>query len=1228
MDSGENLKRHAEAVAISGRKGGSSKPKQPVEAPDSLRSVATAKILLAVGEGEFAGVPSERDIYLDNTPLMDLSGNLNFPNVKWEWRAGAVDQDYIPGIPAVENETSVNVELRSDTPWVRSLSNTQLSAVRLRFAWPALQQQDTNGNIGGYRIEYAVDLATDGGAYHEVLREAVDGKTTIRYERSRRIDLPAATNGWQVRVRRLTPNQNNNRIADTMLVAGYTEVIDAKLRYPNTALLYVEFSAEQFSNIPAVTVDCRGRKVQVPTTYDPETRSYSGVWDGGFKSAWTNNPAWITYDISTNARFGLGKRIKPWMVDKWEMYKIAQYCDQLVPDGKGGQEPRFLCDLNLQSRAQAWTLLRDIAAIYRGMSYWAQGQLVSQADMPRTADFDYVFTRANVIDGKMTYGAASARSRYSRALVSYDNPANNYDTDVTGYSETTLLRRYGDNPMEISAIGCTRESEAQRRGKWVVLTSVQDRTITFATGMEGRIPLPGYIIPVADSLLAGREIGGRISAVAGRVVTLDRVTQAKAGDRLIINLPSGRAEGRTVQSVNGKAVTVTSAYSETPEPELCWALDADDLAVQLYRVMSSKRDDNGQWTINGLQYEPSKFDYIDTGARLEDRPISVIPITTVAPPASVTLTSHYQFDQGLAVSTMTIAWPAVEGAVAYDVEWKKDSGNWIRLPRAGTTSVDVTGIYAGGYLARVRAVSAFDITSVWKSSILTQLSGKTGAPPALAFLRTTSGPWKIGLEWGFPASGAADTAYTEIQQSVTPGGSEQNATALGLFAYPTDTHTLTSLAAGARLAFRGRLIDRTGNVGPWSAWVDGISSTDASEYNELITKEYVESALGEQFFADIDQMQVDITGLQDQIDNLTDVLAYDPTKTYAKNDIVRVGNRLYQAKQAVPLNASPPNATYWADIGQSIETANGLAQQVATNTADITELDGKVEAAASSLDVLQAAARREPATGEKADALKGWDTIARAATEVTVRANEDEAQAKRTSLLEARTVTAEGRIATVESVVASNNAVTVQRLDQITGQVASNASAISTEQTVRANADSALGQRVDTVSARTDTNEANIQTTSQAVTSLDGNVKALYSVKLQAHANGQKYAAGWQLGFDSGTSVTTMAFQADRFLWFNSSSGQTVAPVSIVGGQMFINNAMIQDGSITNAKIGNVIQSTALGANGEPLWKLDKSGSLTMNSATSGGFMRQTAEATKVYDANLVVRVQIGNLDV
>ena len=996
-------------LEIVGAKGGESQPKQAVESPDSLRSTNIAKILLAVGEGEFDGVPTDRDIYLDNTPIADSSGNVNFPGVKWEWRPGSVEQSYIQGIPSVENETSVNVELRSDNPFTRALSNTQLSAVRVRMSWPRLAKQESNGDTKGYRIEYAIDIATDGGAYVEAHLGAVDGKSTNGYQRSVRVNLPKATSGWMLRVRRLTPNANSGTVADTMTVAGYTEIIDQKIRYPNTALLYIEFDAQQFQNIPAVTVKCKAKRWPVPSTYDPITRTYSGVWDGTFKLAWTNNPAFVTYGLCVEDRFGLGKRIKPWMVDKWEMYRIAQYCDQLVPNGVGGQEPRFLCDMNLQGRAEAWTLLRDLSAIYRGMVYWAHGSLFMQADMPRAQDIDYVFTRSNVIDGEFVYGGAERSTHYSRALVSYDNPANNYDTDVIPVTDNALQRRYRDRPIELSAIGCTRASEAQRRGKWALLSNSQDRTVTFKTGMEGRIPLPGFVIPVADELVAGRPNGGRISSATGRVVTLDRDTPIKAGDRLIVNLPNGTAQARTVHSVAGRAVTVTTEYSLQPEPELQWAIDYDDLAVQLFRVLKTTRTQEGNYEITALEFNPSKFAAIDTGAKLDERPISVIPVTTVAPPASVSLSSGHMIDQGIAVSTMTIAWPAVAGAVAYDVEWRKDNGNWIRLQRTGAASVDVVGIYAGAYLARVRSVSAFDITSIWKSSDLTQLNGKEGLPPAVTFLATESLLFSIGIKWGLPA-GAEDTERTELWYG--EGTDLGAATKLADLAYPQSEHVMQGLRAGQRFFFWARLVDRSGNVGPFfpvaPTVVTGIASADAGPILEQIKDQITESELGKELTSKIEKIALidgngpgsvnerigtaktelakqisdvnnalgtvkgnleqqitavsaDVsaakTELQQQIANVSALAGSLP---YRKDKAYSVGQsalgsdgKLYQALKAVPLNTPPPNATYWTDVGQAVVTANGMAARVSKVETDVSTLDGKVTAQASQIGGLQ-----------------------------------------------------------------------------------------------------------------------------------------------------------------------------------------------------------------------------------------------------------------------------------
>ncbi|QJI40464.1 phage tail protein [Pseudomonas sp. ADAK2] len=1183
----------AQQLDIYGAKGGSDKPKTPTEAPDSLRSVAVAKILIAMGEGEFAGNPTAQDIYLDNTPLQDPQGNMNFPNVKWEYRNGSVEQGYIQGIPSVENETTLGIELRSGTPWVRAISNTELSAVRLRFAWPALQSIDASGNVNGYRIEYKVELATDGGAYQQVLSEAVDGKTTSTYERTRRIDLPAATSGWLIRVTRVTPNQNNNKIADTMQIAGFTEVVDAKLRYPNTALLYIEFSAEQFRSIPAVTVDTELKIMSVPSNYDPVSRSYTGIWDGTFKQAWTDNPTWMTYDITTVDRFGLGRRIKPWMVDKWELYRIAQYCDQSVPNGKGGMEPRFICNLNLQGKADAWSLLRDISAIYRGMTYWAQGQVFSLSDMPRATDFDFAYTRANVIDGKFTYSSASERTRYSRALISYDNPANNYDTDVTAVTDAKLQRRYGDNPLEISAIGCTRESEAQRRGKWALLTNSKDRAVSFRVGLDGRIPLPGYVIPIADELLAGRPIGGRIAAVNGRAITLDRDTQAKTGDRLILNLSNGKCEGRTVQSVADRVVTVTVAYSAAPEPELVWALDADDLAVPLYRVTSVSRPESGVFEISAVQYDPSKFAHIDTGARLEERPISVIPITVVPAPASVTVSSNSVVSQGIAVATMTITWPAVNGAVAYDVEWRKDSGNWIKLQRVGTTSVDVVGIYAGAYLARVRAVSAFDISSIWRASILTNLKGKEGLPPAVSFLTATPLLFGIYLKWGFPA-GAEDTQRTEIWYG--PSTSLEAATKLTDLSYPQSDFSMLGLRGGVTFYFWARLVDRIGNIGPWypiGLGVQGQSSADAAAILEMIAGQIGETELGQDLLDEINK----IPGLQAQIDALDGLKTYDPDATYVEYDLVVVGKRIYQATGAVPINTPPPNAAYWLDVGQTVQTANGLAQQVATNTADITEIDGVVTAQATAFQALRASFRDDNGEGDLADAMKGWSSTAAIASEEKVRASE--------------------------------NLATAQKVTTLTSAVGDNQAAVTDLRQTVATDKEATATAITQVNVKVGENSAAIQETSTAYANTSGQLSTMWSVKMQITADGKYVAAGIGLGIENTGAGLQSQFlvSADRFAIVNTIAGGAISvPFAVQGGQVFMNSAFIADGTITNAKIGSYISSTNYIA-GQQGWILNKDGTLEINGIVPGqGRLVINSLNVSVYDANNVLRVRLGYL--
>ncbi|WP_442958708.1 TipJ family phage tail tip protein [Providencia sp. PROV133] len=860
---------------IYGAKGGGGGGHTPVESKDSLLSESTAKILLAISEGEIAGGLDDTRIFLDDTPIGNADGSKNFEGVTWEFRAGSEHQEYIQGIPSVDNEIAVGMELKDDQPYVRSINNTQLSAVRIRFSAPQFMQQHDNGDTTGYRVDYIIELSTDGSGYKEVIKSAFDGKTTSEYQRTHRIELPKANTGWQLRVRRLTKNQNTARIADKVTIAAVVEVIDAKLRYPNTALLFITFNARQFNNrIPKISVRPKGGLlIKVPTNYDPINRTYSGVWDGTFKLAATNNPAWVFYDLVLNNRYGCGDRINASQIDKWDLYKIAQYCDEMVPDGRGGdgKEPRFLCDVYIQSQETAYTVLRDIAAIFRGMTYWSDNKINVVADMPEPVF--RVFTNANIVGGKPTYSGGSIQNRYTQALVSFTDIDNHSNDDVEAVADLKLQHRYGVRKTELSAIGCTRRSEANRRGRWALLTNANDRMVTFATGLEGAIPSPGHIIGLADSTLAGRSTGGRISSVDGRKITLDRTTSIKVGDRLIVNLPDGKSEGRTVTSVNQKVVTVSVEYSQVPQKEAVWVVDSDDLAIQLYRVINISDNGDNTYTISGAIHNPDNYDHIDAGARIDERPITVIPPKVQPAPKNVRISSYTQVDQGIAFTTLRVDWEAAESAIAYEAEWRRDNGNWINAPRTSTLGFEVNGIYAGRYQVRVRAINASEISSVWANADETQLNGKEGNPPKPLNLRATSEVWGITLNWGFDAN-TSDTLKTELQYS-----SENTVESMQLLAdvpYPLKSYRMSGLKAGVRFYFRARLVDKSGNQSEWTSAVLGESSTDVDGILEVVGDKFLTNEAGKQMQEQIDFSKEAIAELElDTIDVKQKVVSID-----------------------------------------------------------------------------------------------------------------------------------------------------------------------------------------------------------------------------------------------------------------------------------------------------------------------------------------------------------------
>lgn len=1142
---------------IQGAKAGQKQPQRPSIADDTIASISRLKIMYGLSEGEVKGlVNGGASIKLEGTPLLDADGNPNFEGVEWEIRHGTVDQPHIAGMPSASNEIGVNTALSSTTPYIRSINNTQLSSVNVNISFPLLKSVTDKGDVVGATVAYAIDVQTDGFGYVTMLDTSITAKTSGRYQRTHNIKLPDAQSGWQIRVRKITADGNNETLFNAMQIDSIAEIIDAKLRYPCTAHLYLSFDAKTFSNIPKISVHMHGVYVQIPVNYDPVNKTSQGIWNGQFKLGYTKNPAWHYYNLITNDRYGLGDKLQDFMIDKWALENIARICDQKVSDGNGGLEPRFECNLYLQKSEDAYQVLQHIAGIFRGMSYWNGSKIFVDADTPR--DCEYVITRANVIGGHFSKTGSAASDRHTIAQVAYSNPANGYDTEYAMVRDEQAIAKFGINILDLAAVGCTSEGQAYRMGKAALLAEQnRTQTVSFAMGLDGSLPTVGSRVDIADLMFKGNNTGGRISAVSTnrRIITVDRDNvPVKSGDQLIVNLESGKAQTRTVASINGRAITVSQPFDLVASQNV-WAINTIDLPTMPFIVMSvTANEDNTQYNYTCMQYDPAIYAQIDNSTIVTQKPPpsqSVDPYVIEAP-AYVTLDSRYKVSQGIAVTTLIITWAQVKNAVAYDVEYRKDDGDWLRLNRTGNISSEVDNIIAGKYQARVSSISTFNAISKPTLSAVTTIAAKNEVPSTVLALTVRGILFGMHLSWSF-GSNSEDTNYTEIQAASFP---DTNPVELGTYAYPTDSVTINGLGPDFIQYYRARTVDKLGNESAWTDWVEGQSSSDAQAALDLLAGQISKTQLAQDMVTAIDKIEVNELSISAETqDRIADIL--DANSKITAEQQARVAGLLA------------------ANEGITTETAQRKVADVAINSrvdTVVSKTDGNTAAIASEVTARTDA---DSALSTRIDTVvsKSNNNEAAITSEVTARTNADTALSGRIDTVSSKTDTNTATITTVNNTLTNQLGSQAEQINAIkadyqpeyfdkTKYLSSTAEQWTYAKSV-ARDNYALSQKTELVSAKVDVNDAKY---TREITTLATNTEAITKDVQQISAK-----TADNLALINSESVT----RADQFGSLSTQVTQISAKAQSALDKGLANTGLIQQESTARAdQYGSIVQQT------------------------------------------------------
>ncbi|MGC9906215.1 host specificity protein J [Escherichia coli] len=920
---------------------GSSKGHTPREAKDNLKSTQLLSVIDAISEGPVEGpVDGLKSVLLNSTPVLDSEGNTNIAGVTVVFRAGEQEQTPPEGFESSGSETVLGTEVKYDTPITRAITSANIDRLRFTFGVQALVETTSKGDRNPSEVRLLVQIQRNGGWVTEK-DITIKGKTTSQYLASVVVDnLPPRP--FNIRMRRMTPDSTTDQLQNKTLWSSYTEIIDVKQSYPNTALVGVQVDSEQFgSQQVSRNYHLRGRILQVPSNYNPQTRQYSGIWDGTFKPAYSNNMAWCLWDMLTHPRYGMGKRLGAADVDKWALYVIGQNCDQSVPDGFGGTEPRITCNAWLTTQRKAWDVLSDFCSAMRCMPVWNGQTLTFVQDRP--SDKVWAYNRSNVVmpdDGApFRYSFSALKDRHNAVEVNWIDPDNGWETATELVEDTQAIARYGRNVTKMDAFGCTSRGQAHRAGLWLIKTELlETQTVDFSVGAEGLRHVPGDVIEICDDDYAGISTGGRVLAVNSqtRTLTLDREITLPSSGTTLISLVDGQGSPVSVevQSVTDGVKVKVSRVPDGVAEYSVWGLKLPTLRQRLFRCVSIRENDDGTYAITAVQHVPEKEAIVDNGAHFDGDQSGTV--NGVTPPAVQHLTAEVTADSGEYQVLARWDTPKVVKGVSFmlrlTVAADDGSERLVSMARTTETTYRFTQLALGRYTLTVRTVNAWG-----QQGDPASVSFRIAAPVAPSRIELTPGYFQITatphlavydptvqFEFWF-----SEKRITDIRQV------ETTARYLGTALYWIAASI--NIKPGHDYYFYIRSVNTVGK----SAFVEAVgrASDDAEGYLDFFKGEIGKTHLAQELWTQIDngQLAPDLAEIRTSITNVSNEITQTVNKkledqSAAIQQIQKVQvdtNNNLNSMWAVKLQQMKDGRLYIAGIGAGIEnTPAGMQSQV------------------------------------------------------------------------------------------------------------------------------------------------------------------------------------------------------------------------------------------------------------------------------------------------------------